>query len=99
MLGKRNKRDKAPTGAEAGGRALGAMGAGTSATLSVTARMPSCFARNDGERFSVVLTPSLRGALATKQSSSFLWLSGLLRFARNDGVRLSAFLSPLAMTG
>src|SRR5215218_2276715 len=29
---------------------------------------------------------SLRGALATKQSSSFLWPSGLLRFARNDGV-------------
>src|SRR5580700_2675094 len=39
------------------------------------------------------LSPSLRGALATKQSSAFFVASGLLRSARNDGER-SAETSP-----
>src|SRR5437667_23197 len=39
-------------------------------------------------------SPSLRGALATKQSRLSSWLSGLPRFARNDGGEDSGNLSP-----
>jgi hypothetical protein len=53
-----------------------------SRSLSSGARDP--LARNDVERSAETSPPSLRGALATKQSSLPLRFSGLLRGARND---------------
>src|SRR5438270_57702 len=38
--------------------------------------------------------PSLRGALATKQSRSFFTATGLLRSARNDGLSKSRLDAP-----
>jgi hypothetical protein len=57
-----------------------------SRSLSSGAHSRDPLARNDGERTTKNLSPSLRGALATKQSSSF-FDERILAAARAKGLR------------